>query len=75
MPEVHQKCVVLIEHGNIRLKTLHEEISNLLVKDLFRHEPVSEEDSLCVGVYNKGRLVPSIKENAISGLWSDAIDG
>ena len=69
-----QECMVLIKHCRVLFQTVHKKVSHLIVRRLFRDEVVSKKDSPGIGIYNKGWLVSSIKENAVSGLRSNPID-
>ena len=51
-----------------------EQFTGALPKAHGLYDPAFEKDSCGVGVHNKRRPVAGIKEDAVSGLWSDPID-
>lgn len=74
MPEMDQERMEFIKQVGIRLQAVHKKALKLIVRTLFRNEVVPDKDSSRIGVYDKGRLVPSVEQDAISSLRPDSVN-
>jgi hypothetical protein len=75
MTHMDYEGVKFIEHGSIRFQAVHEKIAGFIVGNIFWQQPMPKENAFRICIYNKCRLVSSIKENAIRCLWAYAVYG